>query len=265
MSTGVVYVAIGEKSLDEACQSAASLKAKIPGVHTTIFCNKKFVSSYFDNIQLVDKKQYSRELKIMYSSMSPYDQTLFLDTDTYICEDISELFELLPRFDIALATAAIRHSVMRRKTAGHLEQFMKQIPASFSQPNGGLILFNKSPEIYHFFANWLGLQHRNENIAQSLKETIGDQPALREALFHSNLQIFNLAPEYNCRLVFRVGYLQGKVKILHGRHPDLPGLAKALNSDTAPRVFFIKDNTVTVVAEHRTKLDYQVHQLNGES
>ncbi len=41
-------------------------------------------------------------------SASPYEHTLFLDADTYICDNINELFDLLELFDLALAHDTFR-------------------------------------------------------------------------------------------------------------------------------------------------------------
>lgn len=34
---------------------------------------------------------------------SPFEHTIFLDTDTFVCGDFSELFDLLDHFDIAMS------------------------------------------------------------------------------------------------------------------------------------------------------------------
>jgi hypothetical protein len=70
-----------------------------------------------------------------------------------------------------------------------------------------------------------------------------DQVAMRVALYSSDLRISTLPQEFNCRF-HSFGYLNGKVKILHGRIPggkhteaNLRRIARKLNKETIPRVF----------------------------
>jgi hypothetical protein len=66
---------------------------------------------------------------------------------------------------------------------------------------------------------------------------------MRIALYRSKLRIATLALEYNCRF-HAFGYLNGPVKILHGRIPGtrqkqarLERVVRALNRHPIPRVF----------------------------
>jgi hypothetical protein len=70
-----------------------------------------------------------------------------------------------------------------------------------------------------------------------------DQVSMRVALYSSDLRIATLPQEFNCRF-HSFGYLNGKVKILHGRIPggkhteaNLRRIALKLNKETIPRVF----------------------------
>ena len=71
-----------------------------------------------------------------------------------------------------------------------------------------------------------------------------DQPAFQEILHQSNLKEVVLTPEYNCRFIFPV-CVSGTVKILHGRHPNLPSIAKEINSDISTRLFHPKWGLIT--------------------
>jgi hypothetical protein len=65
---------------------------------------------------------------------------------------------------------------------------------------------------------------------------LNDQQAFRAALYKSKLRLATLTPEYNCRFNAPV-CINGRVNILHGRHPNLPAVAQEINSQTGRRVF----------------------------
>lgn len=207
-SVGVIYIATGEKFINEACESVASLKAKMPNIPVTIFANKDIKNSNFDQVIVIEKPDYNHVDKIKYMYASPYDYTLFIDTDTYISADFSEIFTLLDKFEMGVAHAPL-----------NIRGFVNGVPESFQQLNTGVILYKKSPQVEKFFAKWLELY----------KPPNADQPTFRQALYNSQLRIVTLAPEYNCRFPF-FGVVSGTVKVLHGRHKNLPLVAEKINS-----------------------------------
>ncbi|NEO52709.1 MAG: hypothetical protein F6K54_06225 [Okeania sp. SIO3B5] len=207
-SIGVIYIATGEKFIREACESVASLKAKMPNLPVTIFASEDIKNSNFDQVIVIEKPDYNHVDKIKYMYASPYDYTLFLDTDTYISANFSEIFTLLDKFDMGVAHAPL-----------NIRGFVNGVPESFQQLNTGVILYKKSPQLEKFFVKWLELY----------KPPNADQPTFREVLYNSKLRISTLAPEYNCRFPFS-GVISGTVKILHGRHKNLPLVAEKINS-----------------------------------
>lgn len=235
MSRGVIYVATGKTFIKEACESAASLKEKMPDLPITIFCNQDLQSDYFEQIVIIKEPQNSSMDKICQMYNSPYDYTLYLDTDTYICDDISELFTLLDRFDIAATHAPIRIAPKDFRTWQDTE--IKGVPESFPEFNTGVILFKKSTSVEKFFSDWLTFYKKYlEKQKQLTEPVVRDQPTFREGVYKSDLRIATLTPEYNCRFVFPV-FINRKVKIMHGRHPNLPALARFINKKTGNRVF----------------------------
>lgn len=216
-SRGVVYIAMGQKYIEEACYSVASLK-KNTDIAVTIFTNKSIHIELFNNVIVVEKPNFNFMDKAFYMYRSPYENTLFLDTDTYIMSDISELFLLLEKFDIVAAHEPNRFVAK-----------ITEIPSSFIELNTGVILFKKSIQVKYFFQNWLALYQQNF-------KWMNDQPAFRLALYKSKLRLATLPPEYNCRFNSPVR-INGRVNILHGRHPNLPAVAQEINSQMGERVF----------------------------
>jgi len=64
----------------------------------------------------------------------------------------------------------------------------------------------------------------------------GDQTALREVLYNSNIKVATLPPEYNCRTNHLV-FINLKAKIIHGVYPDLQSIEKVINQELGNRVF----------------------------
>ena len=159
--------------------------------------------------------------KIVPLAKTPFAQTVFLDTDTYLCEPVPELFELLDCCDIAMAHAPMR-------VTGKVP-----VPASFPECNSGVVAYNMNERTKSLFSNW------ERFYAEQLASTgqPDDQPALRHALWKSDVKLAVLPPEYNFRFVLPSFAGRGSVKILHGRHPAMVALAAEINQSGSPRVF----------------------------
>jgi hypothetical protein len=227
---GVVYIATSERFRQRAFTSVESLKAQMPDVSVTLFTDKSLGHPAFDNVILIPAPNYNDHTdKVIYIPQSPYEYTLFIDADTYITDDLSELFLLLEHFDLAVA-----HDTFRINVADYekLKHYLHQIPVSFPMLNSGVILFKKSERLDRFFAAWMQIHQRNLTITRDG----GDQPAFREALYYSDLRFTVLPSEYNCRFIHPL-FLNQPAKVLHGPHHDLAALASEVNRVKNNRVF----------------------------
>ena len=122
-------------------------------------------------------------------SASPYERTLYLDSDTKIVRDFSDAFDLLDRFDVA---AVQDHSRKSSRWSGIPEY--KNIPYAFPEFNGGVILFRKSPAVDEFFECWKKYFYKYEDQTQGQ-----DQASFRIALWESDIRLHSLPFEYNVR------------------------------------------------------------------
>jgi hypothetical protein len=236
---GIVYVALGEAFVREAQLSAASLKRQHPGAQVTLFTDAPIASDLFDRIipvfpapQTLAEKKLA---KVAYLAQSPYAQTLYLDTDTYICGDILGLFELLDHYDLAFRPAGAHYYRHEWPVLGNT---MERLPAHFPQPSAGVLVFRKSPAVEAFFRLWVELFQRDQHTAELAGSTltIGDQGSCREALYLSHLKVWSVPTEFNCMFNWP-GYLFGPVRILHGRHRDLAAMAAFMNRRPVPRLY----------------------------
>jgi hypothetical protein len=221
---GIIYSATGEFWLGEAITSAKSSR-RFNNVPHLIFSD---VSST-ERIEGVDFEKYSSTGdpfldKISSIESSPFEQTIFLDTDTYVTANLDELFDLLRRFDVA---AAYAQGYTKHPDIGQSEAFFDF--------NTGVITYRKTTPVVEFLANWAATYKRwIESPPFSLRAV--DQAPFRRALWESALAFYVLSPEYNYRSQY-VGRLVGSAKIIHGRVANYEKLAAHINAATGPRVF----------------------------
>jgi hypothetical protein len=207
---GILYIAAGEKYIRAAVRSAESALKSCPGLPLHLFADWQNYQGFdFDQnpypFTTVDKiPDPHRRSKVDYLPRTPFDQTLYLDTDTLLNADIHDMFRLMERFDIALCHAH------RRNDPTRLGTWRIELPQAFPQYNGGVILYRKVPKVIQFLEDW-GFQFKEAGFQQ-------DQMTLRELLWLSDLRMATLPPEYNVRYI-KYHYLWSKTetqtKIFH--------------------------------------------------
>jgi hypothetical protein len=224
MSQGVIYYSTGEYYLNEAERSAASLRDVMPDVNITIYSDIRPEIEIFDQFIEIEPGGYPWLDRITYLKNTPYDKTLFLDTDTYISENIWELFEILDRFDVAAARSPGRFNSDY--------DYCRSTPESFPDFNCGVILYRNSSDVVETFTKW---EKEYQPYADS---ELTDQPFFTDAIYQSNISVTVLPREYNCRFMFP-GFIYGSPKILHGRdRSEYSKLAMVLSrNQKTPQVY----------------------------
>ena len=182
---GILYIAAGAKYIRAAIRSAESVRKHCPGLPTHLYAD--WPSHGFDfrrsphpftSIETIDHPH--RRSKVDYLAQTPFDRTLYLDTDTTLNADVRGMFQVLDRFDIALTHAHRRNALAR------LKPWRLTLPAAFPQYNGGVILYRRTPAVVSFFDAWQRHFH-DEGFSQ-------DQITLRELLWLSDLRLATLPP-----------------------------------------------------------------------
>ena len=178
--------------------------------------------------QVTEDAEEAKAHKIDCMADTPFERTLFLDTDTHVLDRIDELFELLNAFDLGVAHAPNRLYFGDGEYPGERD-YPSDRPECFPEMNTGVMVYeSESASVQSLFRAW---QDRYE----TMKEVgaTRDQISFREVLYDSDVRFSVLPPEYNCRSEFPV-YLEGAVKIDHARHPD-PQLAEQVLNETTLR------------------------------
>ncbi len=208
---GILYIAAGEKFIRAAMRSAASVQKHSPGLSRHLFADWQnyglpFEKSPHPFTSVGKVESPHRRSKVDYLPLTPFDQTLYLDTDTALNADIRGMFNVLERFDIALTHAHRRNFVER------LKPWQVELPQAFPQYNGGVILYRNTPQVITFLERWRDEYHAN------IKDFQQDQRTLRELLWKSDLRMATLPPEYNVRYI-KYHYIWAKseaeTKIFH--------------------------------------------------
>jgi hypothetical protein len=210
---GVVFIAAGAFYANAAVAAARSVREANPTLGIHLFTDSTPGDTRcFDGVSRIEGGHYRS--KVDHLCDSPFERTLYLDTDVRVVAEIGEMFDLLDRFDIALAHA---HARNRPETN---EIWHQRIPASFPQLNAGVILFKRTPEVLGLLQDWKRAFHE-----AGFKK---DQVTLRELIWSSDLRLAVLPPEYNLRYAKYLGVWaekEARPRILHWRafHEGGPG------------------------------------------
>jgi hypothetical protein len=229
MSCGILYTATGREFVEEAELAVKSLSREMPNIPKTIVTDGHTSPTGFDQVIEIENPTYGFQDKISGLRQTPYDKTVFLDTDTYVYNDFSELFDLLSEFDLAAT-----HNQNR-----DIYTYNPGVPSCFPEYSTGVVAYNKSAS-ESLFEEWYNSYTGDE---------IGDQPSFRKMLYQSNIRIATLPREYNCAIK-SPGHVVKPVKIFHGRLVSLetPGATKyypveegvsRINSTNGHRLFTV--------------------------
>lgn len=228
MDSGVLYISADDKYLTEAKRSAQSVKNQMPDTPTAIITETSSPGGVFDVVIERDDLKSSVVDKSDHIHRTPFDRTLYLDTDTYVTQPLDDIFDVLDHYDIATALEKGEH-------------YDIALPPSVAHRQGGVIAFNNTQAVMELFELWRKIYYR-----QRQEGHISDQPPLTKAVLESGVSIHTLPVEDNC-LIYYGERLEGDVRIVHG-HGNLPEYARILNSSSQHRIFSsLFDNKIAFV------------------
>ena len=225
----VYYCAFGARYADVARVSAASLRRHNPEVVITVLTDQQLESGPFDHVvRSGDDLSDIVAIKLARISLLETvdaERALFLDCDTFVAADLSPVFDLPDRFDIAVA-----YDTWRNCSVTPYGTYM----------NAGVILFRCCEPVRRLWGEWKQ-RFRADPTLTVRPDLIRDQPTFESALHDCQPRLFVLPPEYNVRICEPV-HIAGSARILHGDFPamldgSIERLAHFLNSETGPRVF----------------------------
>jgi hypothetical protein len=226
-SQGILYIATGASYLAEARQSARSARRHHPELKIAVATDQNLVPDADFNVVLAaptcgqqekkdsylarDRVAYYRKIRPLLES--PFEKTLFLDSDTYIAAPLDDLFKLLDHFDLLVTPAHVVHDYAFERSAPPF----CDIPAAFGYFNTGLVAYRRGPATNSFLHRWM--ENYTTHTAQ---HTVNDQPAFRLTLFQGIASFHVLPAHYN--IISWVPFIVpagGRIVMLHGRNPWL--------------------------------------------
>lgn len=234
---GVVLSAVGASYVAEAVRAArTSLRHnRLPHV---LFADRDVEAVAGLHVARLQDSGNPYADKIASMRRSPFERTIYLDTDTFVVGEIGHVLELLDSYDIAAAHAA-----------GYRGMPDPEVPAAFYELNTGVLAWRSSEQVDAFLGDWLATYlawRRHEPFARAggaeglsagdgpSSGRAADQPAFRRCVWKHGLRLYVLGPEYNMRLG-EPATIVAPVRVIHGRHPDLDGLAARVNDRPGPR------------------------------
>lgn len=229
---GIVYIATGERFIQEASLSAESVKSVMPETPITLMTDTEVEYDIFDDVVHIEGPRYDFGDQVSHLEQTPYDRTIFLDSDIYLDNPIDDLFDVLDEFDLAAAHNQRNYSSKRVDMDA-----IEAIPECFPEYNSGVVAFETSPRVMEFFDQWQEVYNTVRSRGQK-----HNQAAFRLALYRSDLRIATLPLEYNC--VFRrPGCVNGPVKVFHGRLISVEGPGASLSVDVEQAVTELNSST----------------------
>lgn len=216
-----VYVATGDGYIAEAKRAAESLRQHHPDATIVLMTDiAQPAQAPIDQVLVLPQADRDPGDKIAVAT-APFDQIVFLDTDTFVCGRLDELFALLETHDLA---------VLQENNRGW-DYGLPGIPGAYPEFNTGVIAFRRTFVVQAFFSTW-----RNEFVQR--RQSVGDkadQPTFRATLFRSSLRVAVIPSEFHFLANFP-NYIMWDARLIHGRG-DLPSIARDVNAELGARAY----------------------------
>ena len=211
-SKGILYVATGKIYIEEAIRAALSCKRfnNYPIALVTDSNEYLLPNGLFDQV-IIKGANYSYRDKLLIR-YSPFEHTIFMDTDTYVCDNLDDLFRILDFREFAIHQADEGYEFQMPEVSNAMPEF-----------NTGVIAYKLTPNVEKLIDAWETSFETNSNI-------ITDQYHLRKTLYESEVKFAIFSSAYNF-IVSYPNFVIQKVKILHGRpFTDLITIANDINN-----------------------------------
>jgi hypothetical protein len=203
---GVTYVA-WNGCIEEAERSARS--AKKFGLETCLIA-PSYRGDAFDRVVQTRRKLLFPAEKVFVYHLSPWDETLYLDSDTIVLGELTFGFEMARRYGIALVIAPGTY------VKDHWDLEDEDIPDDLTDYNGGVIFFNKKHPVAEGL--WQALRDELGKIdwmTQKENPRYNDQSALSVLLHRKGINPYVLPQNWNLRPHLGMKRGHGPIKIWH--------------------------------------------------
>lgn len=228
MDRGVLYAAFGKPHLEEAVRSMESLRRfnDLPGALVTDQDSKE-AKKLFTQVIRVERVSQPHLGKVQAIATVPFEDTLFLDTDTRVLGKLDMVFGVLERFNLGIVQDVYLSG-------------SDELPPTFANFNSGVIVYRRGKAVEEMFERWKELTRGS--LARYGREC--DQPSLRVVLWEDEgVQFVSLPNNFNFRCDYPI-QTSGWVTILHGRHRDLVKVEGIINTRLGLRIWLPQEMEV---------------------
>ncbi|GAA5509150.1 hypothetical protein [Novipirellula caenicola] len=194
---GVMYIAIGGRSLWQLRRSLSSLRHHCPSVPVALFTDQPADTCPDVEYRFDVKSPLGYQVKPRFIPWLPFDRTVYLDADTVVLKpsSIAPSRLLTERFGYE---AIYVHGVSRRCD----QVGICGVPSM----NSGVVMLRKCQRVLDALAYWRRI-YRGGN----------DEVLLTKALLRHAVPSYILPAEWNCRNRQQVGHYSA-IRITHHRH-----------------------------------------------
>jgi hypothetical protein len=232
---GIIYLVSGGRSyLGELITSLKSLRRHEPELPVTVFSRFRIPGGLRADWVPLDSKEHPLKLKVLTLRQSPYERTLFMDTDITVRGPLRSVFENLEQHDFCAANSHEADWSVKPP------RFVAMVrPGDY---NTGVLLYRKTEAMLRFLTRWEQAvlaqdpadMWAGHNCDQHHFNALVRAGALKESglAFH---ELDNVI--YNCRGVMleavKAAGREGDIRIFHHRTRAMK-LRKLLYSATDP-------------------------------
>lgn len=212
MSKGYVIVACGNDYVKQAYLCSLSIKATQAVNNVTLITDRPIDEKYsihFDKVivnNVTDNGRFKTRLRALVYDLSPYDETIVLDSDTIFTSDVSYYWDLLKDKDLFFPTKVCTY---RGNTTDN--RYYREVFKKFDLPNTYVAVhYFKKSELSNIFYSLVKFITGNE------KRYYGD-------ILETKKQI-NPSFDFTCALAIKMLDIEPLVTRQHSQYPTFTHL-----------------------------------------
>ncbi|TPW27970.1 putative nucleotide-diphospho-sugar transferase [Pararhizobium mangrovi] len=178
---GFVLAASGEGHAVLAQRAARTLREAMPECVIDLFTDQNVDKDVFDGVFALERSWFRPKMESL--RRSRFERTIYLDNDVIVLSDLSEIFQVLTRFDMTGVQMIRTNWKLGRVPSA------SDVPPCFPQINGGVLGIASSARTRSLVDEW-----ERRLIKTGAKN---DQPILRDLLWTGDVRFHVLPPQYN--------------------------------------------------------------------
>lgn len=205
---GYLYIAIGKRYVMEAQISARSLRRFTRLPVCLITDDASFKSDLFDTVITVNAPG-DFVAKIIGLALTPFERTVYMDNDTFVCSPIDEMFDVLDYFEMSMMPYPFLHSYgfLQKYNPSYKLTYERIIP----EYHLGVMVYKMTDAVKSMLREWLQV-HEEMHIK-------ADCTSFREIHFKylKDVRVAPLPFEYNYHGTHSFSIVYNEIKIIHER------------------------------------------------